>query len=215
MAIEARVPSDQPKLLAGLKKLSQADPAVLTMMQETGETVICTAGELHAERCIRDLEERFAKVKIQKGSILVPYRETIVSHVAGMSPSKIGTNCLLRTSEGSANQQHPVHITVAEGAINMTLQIAPLPKELVDLLLLQSDTIRKMTDSQAVDLDFVATTDVAVPLLSEKDLLSRLQEHVERVKMSTTPPFDSLRAFGPRGIGPNILFAKGIGSSSR
>jgi hypothetical protein len=83
MALEARVPADQPKLIAGLKKLSQADPAVATMIQETGETVICTAGELHAERCIRDLEERFAKIKIQRGNILVPFRETVVPNPHG------------------------------------------------------------------------------------------------------------------------------------
>lgn len=38
-----------PKLVAGLKLLSQADPCVETLVQESGEHVIVTAGELHLE----------------------------------------------------------------------------------------------------------------------------------------------------------------------
>jgi len=38
-----------PKLLAGLKLLSQSDPCVETFQQQTGEHVILTAGELHLE----------------------------------------------------------------------------------------------------------------------------------------------------------------------
>ncbi len=38
-----------PKLIRGLKLLSQADPCVETFQQQTGEHVILTAGELHGE----------------------------------------------------------------------------------------------------------------------------------------------------------------------
>ena len=38
-----------PKLVKGLKLLSQADPCVETFQQQTGEHVILTAGELHLE----------------------------------------------------------------------------------------------------------------------------------------------------------------------
>jgi translation elongation factor EF-G len=38
-----------PKLIKGLKLLSQADPCVETFQQKTGEHVILTAGELHLE----------------------------------------------------------------------------------------------------------------------------------------------------------------------
>lgn len=40
-----------PKLVKGLKLLSQADPCVETFQQQTGEHVILTAGELHLEVC--------------------------------------------------------------------------------------------------------------------------------------------------------------------
>ena len=38
-----------PKLIRGMKLLSQADPCVETFQQQTGEHVILTAGELHLE----------------------------------------------------------------------------------------------------------------------------------------------------------------------
>lgn len=37
------------RLLEGLKLLNQADPCVEVLVQETGEHVIVTAGELHLE----------------------------------------------------------------------------------------------------------------------------------------------------------------------
>lgn len=41
------------KLVEGLRLLNQADPCVETLVQETGEHVILTAGELHLEVSIR------------------------------------------------------------------------------------------------------------------------------------------------------------------
>lgn len=43
--------AEMPKLAEGLRLLSQADPCVETLVQETGEHVILTAGELHLEVC--------------------------------------------------------------------------------------------------------------------------------------------------------------------
>lgn len=49
VALEPAKPADMPKLVAGLKLLSQSDPCVETFQQQTGEYVILTAGELHFE----------------------------------------------------------------------------------------------------------------------------------------------------------------------
>ena len=96
VALESQVPGDMPKLVKGLRLLSQADPCVETFQQQTGEHVILTAGELHLEvrpraspyrtradqslekRCLKDLRERFAKVEIQASKPIVPFRETAV-----------------------------------------------------------------------------------------------------------------------------------------
>jgi len=49
VALEPAFSADMPKLLTGLKFLSQSDPCVETFQQQTGEHVILTAGELHLE----------------------------------------------------------------------------------------------------------------------------------------------------------------------
>ncbi|CAG8836140.1 3634_t:CDS:2, partial [Racocetra persica] len=78
VALEPADPSEINKLIEGLRLLNQADPCVEVLVQETGEHVILTAGEVHLERCLRDLRERFAKIEIQVSSPIVPFRETIV-----------------------------------------------------------------------------------------------------------------------------------------
>lgn len=46
--------------------------------EDSGEYVILTAGEVHLQRCIRDLEERYAKVSITVSPPIVPFRETLI-----------------------------------------------------------------------------------------------------------------------------------------
>lgn len=52
VALEPVMPADMPKLISGLKLLSQSDPCVETFQQQTGEHVILAAGELHLEVCL-------------------------------------------------------------------------------------------------------------------------------------------------------------------
>jgi ribosome assembly protein 1 len=49
VALEPENPGDMPKLIRGLQILNQADPCAEYLVQETGEHVILTAGELHLE----------------------------------------------------------------------------------------------------------------------------------------------------------------------
>jgi translation elongation factor EF-G len=55
---------DLPLLVEGLRLLNQADAFVEVTVQTNGEHVLGAAGEVHLERCIKDLEERFAGVPL-------------------------------------------------------------------------------------------------------------------------------------------------------
>lgn len=68
---------DYPKLIDGLKKLNKSDPSIEVYAQENGDVVISTCGEVHLERCIRDLEDTLSKVKIIYSEPLISFRETI------------------------------------------------------------------------------------------------------------------------------------------
>lgn len=69
VAVEARNPSDLPKLVEGLKRLAKSDPMVQCIIEESGEHIVAGAGELHLEICLKDLEEDHACIPIKVGSL--------------------------------------------------------------------------------------------------------------------------------------------------
>ncbi|GMM30530.1 GTPase [Martiniozyma asiatica (nom. inval.)] len=69
---------DLNKLINGVRKLNLADPCVRGYVNENGEVILETAGELHLERCVKDLKERFAGVDLIVGRGRVGFRETII-----------------------------------------------------------------------------------------------------------------------------------------
>ena len=56
VALEPTNPHHMSSLISALKLLNQSDPCVEVLVQETGEHVIVVAGELHLERCLKDIE---------------------------------------------------------------------------------------------------------------------------------------------------------------
>lgn len=84
VAVEPHLPNFAPKLREGLRRLNQADPAVETYISAKGEHVLAASGELHLERCLKDLREIFAKgVRIHVSKPIVSFRETVYG---GVSP---------------------------------------------------------------------------------------------------------------------------------
>jgi len=77
VAVEPKNPSDLPKLVEGLKRLSKSDPMVQCIIEESGEHIIAGAGELHLEICLKDLEEDHAQIPLKKSDPVVSYRETV------------------------------------------------------------------------------------------------------------------------------------------
>jgi len=77
VALEPVNPSQLPILRQGLKLLNQVDPAIEVVVQPTGEHVIIAAGELHLQRCLTDLKERFAPIELDVSKPIVGFRESI------------------------------------------------------------------------------------------------------------------------------------------
>ena len=78
VAVNAKNPADLPKLIAGLIKMSKADPLVQVINTET-EHIICGSGELHLEICLKDLVDDYAKIPITQSDPVVPYKETVTT----------------------------------------------------------------------------------------------------------------------------------------
>lgn len=88
VAVSAKIPSDLPKLIEGLKILAKADPLVQCYSEETGEQIVAGCGELHIEVCLKELENIHAKIPIVKSEPVVTYKETVTSQSSIVCLSK-------------------------------------------------------------------------------------------------------------------------------
>ncbi|CAB4062498.1 RIA1 [Lepeophtheirus salmonis] len=78
VALEPAVSSELNKLVTGLHLLNQADANVQILITDKGEHLLITAGEVHLERCLKDLRETYAGIDINVSEPIVAFRETIV-----------------------------------------------------------------------------------------------------------------------------------------
>lgn len=214
VALEPANPADLGKMVTGLRLLEQSDPCAQYDVLPNGEHVILTAGELHLERCLKDLRERFAKCDIQTGQTIVPYRETIVSvpEMAAPKNPDLGRGGVLAVS--------------ASKQLSIRLRVVPLPEAVTEYFTKQVGTIKRLQSQRHAAADDKATngtpdstqqvetsdaTDEAREgsVLSLKDFREELNkifdEEVKEDKELWKDVVDRITAFGPRRVGPNIL----------
>lgn len=90
-AIEAKNPSDLPKLVEVLRQVNKEDPTVIIQInEETGEHLMSGMGELHLE-VIENRIKTEKNVDVQTSPPIVVYRETVTKtspEVEGKSPNK-------------------------------------------------------------------------------------------------------------------------------
>lgn len=90
-AIEAKNPSDLPKLVEVLRQVNKEDPTIVIQInEETGEHLMSGMGELHLE-VIENRIKTEKNVEVQTSPPIVVYRETITkksAEVEGKSPNK-------------------------------------------------------------------------------------------------------------------------------
>ncbi|KAH0547533.1 hypothetical protein FGG08_000258 [Glutinoglossum americanum] len=202
VALEPVVPSDLGKMIAGLRMLEQADPCAKYEVLESGEHVIATAGELHLERCLKDLRERFARCEIQAGEPIVPYRESIVS-AAEMAPPR----------EKDLPRGTIVGVTTSKQA-TLRLRVRPLPSKVTDYLGENGATIKRLYSERGEKLNGTASprngTVETGAVLSLAEFKLKLGEAFNRVeakgnRKTWANVIENIVAFGPRRSGPNIL----------
>ena len=68
------------RLKEGLIKLDRSDPSVNFYINKQGEYILSTCGEVHLERCVKDLQDDFAKgIKLHISDPIITFKETIVN----------------------------------------------------------------------------------------------------------------------------------------
>ncbi|RSH81559.1 Cytoplasmic GTPase/eEF2-like protein (ribosomal bioproteinsis) [Saitozyma podzolica] len=204
VALEPENPSDMPKLVRGLQILNQADPCAEYLVQETGEHVILTAGELHLERCLKDLRERFAKCAIQQSETIVPFRETAV-RAPDMAPPK---------TKGAP--RGTVHGTLLDGLVGFTIRAVPIPSAITDFLLAHPTSIASLISQRGSTVDESEeaareereTAESAVTearVLSPQEFWAELETICAACGGEWVGAADRVWCFGPKRMGANLL----------
>lgn len=218
VALEPVFPGDLDKMIRGLKLLQQADPAVMYEQLESGEHVILTAGELHLERCLKDLRERFARCEIQAGRAIVPYREGIV-RAEEMNPPK----------DAALGRGRVENLTTSK-QVTIRLRARPLPAPVTEFLVKHAGAVKRLyserkaqeeersvptseTDGtteefavQDADVeDVTGDAGHALTLTEFRKELSDVFAEETAEKEVWKDVVDRICSFGPRRVGPNIL----------
>ena len=116
VAVEPLNPSELPKVLAGLRALTQSYPLARTRVEESGEHVLMGAGELALDCMLRDLRDEFARVEVKVADPVVSFCETAAeqssAHAFARTPNRLNklTFCAQPLDRGLAED-------IAAGAV--------------------------------------------------------------------------------------------------
>uniref|UniRef100_A0AAZ3QQB4 Elongation factor-like 1 n=1 Tax=Oncorhynchus tshawytscha TaxID=74940 RepID=A0AAZ3QQB4_ONCTS len=211
VAIEPKHPSEMPKLVRGMRLLNQADPCAEVLIQETGEHVLVTAGEVHLQRCLDDLRERFAKIEISASKPIIPFRETVIRPPkVDMVNEDLGKQqkvaVIHQVKESDTLHLDPsglVTLTTPNRQATVGVRAIPLPEEVTLLLEGSADLIRTLEQAGQAQREG-RTLDMSTWTLDALMVLkSRLEVLLQGRKWRNA--VDRIWAFGPRRYGPNIL----------
>lgn len=214
VAIEPSDPADMGALLKGLKLLNRADPFVEVSVSARGENVLAAAGEVHLERCKKDLTERFAKVKLEFSPPLVSFRETIEGEVSYMLENlKSLTGGLDYIEKTTPNGRCVVRVQVMKLPPTLTKVLDDSSDLLGDIIGVKSGQTNKGLDTQRSsileDENPIEALKKRIMDAVEKDILLMTEtdkDRAEKCRAKWLKLLKKIWALGPRQIGPNILF---------
>ncbi|XP_078386576.1 elongation factor-like GTPase 1 isoform X2 [Cetorhinus maximus] len=208
---------EMPQLVRGMKLLNQADPCVEVLVQETGEHVLVTAGEVHLQRCLDDLRERFAKVEISSSEPIVPFREIIIRPPKlDMVNEDIGTQqkvAVIHQKREDQNKYPDGVIVDSDGLVTLntpnklstlSVRAMPLPEAVTQLLEENSDLIRTI---EQFNLSVKEGREALEINLTTLEAIQKFKQKLEEnfVGRKWRNAVNQISSFGPRRCGPNIL----------
>lgn len=213
VAIEPSDPADMGALMKGLRLLNRADPFLEVTVSSRGEHVLAAAGEVHLERCIKDLKDRFAKISLEVSPPLVSYKETIEGNLL---------NSLENLKQLSPSSNYVEKVT-ANGRCIVRVQVMKLPPTLTKVLDESGDLfgnilggkVDQVSKSLEIQTSTLGKDENPIDALRnriidavEVDMHSANENENERAEKCKAKWLKFLRriwALGPRQVGPNIL----------
>ncbi|CAK8563648.1 unnamed protein product [Lathyrus sativus] len=222
VAIEPSDPADMGALLKGLRLLNRADPFVEVTVSARGEHVLSAAGEVHLERCIKDLKDRFAKVSLEVSPPLVSYKETIEGEVSNMLENlKVLSKNLDYVEKTTPNGRCVVRVQVMKLLPSLTKVLDESADLLGDILGIKSGQTVKSLETQRTNiLENENPAEVIKKRIMEaieSDILCRIEndeDHAEKCRLKWLKLLRRIWALGPSYTGTNVLFTPDIKAES-
>lgn len=121
VTIEPKMLAQSTELLTGLKQMARADPSVEFYTTKKGENILSTCGEVHLEKCLKDLETDYAPgIEFEIGEPIIPFKETILNRTTRDKQRKVQKvyEELNSSSESSDSEEM---MEVEEGKESLTL----------------------------------------------------------------------------------------------
>jgi len=180
VAVEPENVTDMDALIDGLRLLNRADAFVEVSVMDTGEHVIAAAGEVHLERCIADLRERFAKVPIRVSPPIVSFRETVTAVSTAQS-------------------------TTANGRVTISCTVKPLPNFIIRAIDDSSEQLKVLLlgkPDESVEENKTILREFMDKLNSAREAVTYEEQGPETIVADT---FRSAWVLGPKRVGANIL----------
>jgi U5 small nuclear ribonucleoprotein component len=78
LSVEPLNPSELPKMVEGLRRISKAYPMAITRVEESGEHVVFGTGELYLDCIMHDLRHVYSNIEVKVADPVVGFRETVV-----------------------------------------------------------------------------------------------------------------------------------------
>ena len=141
---------------------------------------------ISVQRCLTDLRQRFAKIRIQVSPPIVPFRETAV--------------------DTSAIKSTKVTIPVLDGVLKLTISTRILPRPVVAFLLARSDLIKRLfSDKTSENVETTQKPAIETARQERQGFTRQLSELFTAAEPEWASLVDKIHAFGPRVCGPNLL----------
>ncbi|XP_048484589.1 elongation factor-like GTPase 1 [Plutella xylostella] len=220
VAIEPTHPTDLQQLVKGLKLLNQSDSCVQVLLQETGEHVLVTAGEVHLERCLEDLKNNYAKVPISVSEPIVPFKETIVEPPKiDMANEEIDSQNI---DKGNKEEDPTITVHTNNKQSQIRIRAKPLPSQITELLDRSSDLLKAVSQHIKMLHSLMKNPSLEVKLeeinlngakhtLSDRMLkliqafIAELQEIASKCGPEWQDIVKQIWSVGPKNCGPNVL----------
>ncbi|KAI1301850.1 Ribosome assembly protein 1 [Halotydeus destructor] len=204
VAVEPQNPNEMAHLIRGLKMLNQADPNVQVMLQDTGEHVLITTGEVHLNKCIDDLTENFAKIKLNVSKPIVPFKETIVPPPPLPDSDDDEMEEKIQLLPEQANNDPLIHVYTPNKRSWLKLKAVPLPEEVTSFLETNVAFFRQIfsnSSSSAQKVPLKSDTLHAIETVKKK-----LEElFIDAGGFWAQDMVDKIWSLGPKYCGQNLL----------